>query len=253
MHPPDRLWTGLVLLITLLSGSLALSAPAAPAPATPAAGPPITLCFGLYTQFYRLPEALAGYQVTVCNARSDGVVGFPAPEVLARQAAVILSDVSGAEFSAAQLAQLQAYVQGGGGLLVLGGPSTFGEGAFLTDGLAAGLPVTLQPRDWQWQRDGAPLSRPPGASLGAALAADPAVRVYWLHQVTPRPGATVQLTAGPYPLLVTASLGPGRVAVFTGTPLGLPAPGQTPFWQAEGWPALLRETVAWLAGGRGAA
>jgi uncharacterized membrane protein len=219
----------------------------------PPAAPAITLGFGVYTQFYRLPEALADYQVTVSNARSDGVVGWPGPAVLARQAVVILSDMSGAEFSAEQIGQLQAYVERGGGLLVLGGPFSLGEGAFATDRIAAWLPVALEPADLKWERDGVPVARSAAGSLAAPLVADPQVRVYWLHQVTPRAGATVQLTAGPYPLLITEQQGQGRIAVFTGTPLGVPAAGQTPFWQADGWLALVRETVHWLAAGRGGA
>jgi hypothetical protein len=65
--------------------------------------------------------------------------------------------------------------------------------------------------------------------------------------VTPKAGSKVLLTAGDKPMLITGTYGKGRVAAYLGSVQGLPKAGQTPTWEWNGWPALMTETLAWLA------
>ena len=53
-------------------------------------------------------------------------------------------------------------------------------------------------------------------------------------------------------VLIVGNYGKGRVAVFAGTPMGVPPKGQTPFWTWAGWPRLMKQTADWLAGKGGA-
>ena len=59
------------------------------------------------------------------------LVGFPESlEALGRFRLLVLADVPAAAFTIQQLAMIEAYVLGGGGLLVLGGPYAFGLGDY---------------------------------------------------------------------------------------------------------------------------
>ena len=67
-------------------------------------------------------------------------------DVLAGYAAVLLEGLGRSDVSAAQEAALVGYVNGGGGLLVTGGPGSFGAGEWRdTDALAGVLPVRMTP------------------------------------------------------------------------------------------------------------
>lgn len=70
---------------------------------------------------------------------------------------------------------------------------------------------------------------------------------YWIHELRPKNG-TILLEADGRPLLIVGTHGEGRVAVFTGSPLGEPLAEQTPFWNWEQWPQLLHNIVEWSAG-----
>ncbi len=149
-------------------------------------------------------------------------VRLPAGEGLTAQDAVILSDVSAAAFTAAELERLADFVRTrGGGLGMLGGGDSFGAGGFGGSPLAAALGVslaggagysplavkaqptpdaaTLSPTSDIARQDGFP----GWAALPFLAGFNPATGV--------KPGAAVLLQGGPgQPLLVVQRYGLGR-------------------------------------------
>lgn len=204
------------------------------------------LFFGVYTQWYEFDEALAQWQIHVSNAHSERVQDFPSLRDLMTSDIVILSSVSGNEFTPAQVAQIKGYVQNGGRLLVTGGPYSLGLGSFTESGLAELLPVRLQEFDLRWIKEGTSFKRSSTADFD--LSGNP--KAYWIHDVKPKQDADVLLTAGDLPLLICGRYGKGRVTVFTATPMGIPAEGETPFWEWSGWHGFLQAMVSNLAGGK---
>ena len=78
------------------------------------------------------------------GAAADGVAAL-----LARYDLVVLADVPRAAFSEASLAALEAFVRGGGGLIVAGGTQSFGPGGYRGTRLENLLPVRLDVPDRQ--------------------------------------------------------------------------------------------------------
>jgi len=162
---------------------------------------------------------------------------------------VVLTNADAAWLQYAGRTALRDFVRAGGGLLVLGGSFTLGQGNFPQSFLAELLPVTVVAgRDVQLATMPLPL-RPAPTGLARSLPAqvwNTPTFLYWRHRATLKAGAQTQLFAGDEPLLITGSYGKGRVAVFTGTVLGEPTGKEQPFWQWSGWPLLLGKTVQWL-------
>ncbi|MBU3913889.1 MAG: hypothetical protein KKE50_07415, partial [Nanoarchaeota archaeon] len=71
------------------------------------------LFYGVYTQWYKFDKALDGYALKTANAHSERVQDFPSVKDLFNAKLVILSDVSGGEFTEAQVKQIKAYVEQG--------------------------------------------------------------------------------------------------------------------------------------------
>jgi uncharacterized membrane protein len=148
--------------------------------------------------------------------------------------------VSGGEFTEDQIQQIVSYVKLGGNVLVLGGPFALGLGKFSECGLAEMMPVSLEAFDLKWEKEGVAFDRASGSALVEDIDFRARPKVYWIHSVLPREGAEIILRAGSYPLLVSGKHGKGRVTVFTGTPMGIPAAGDMPFWEWSKWPELMR-------------
>ena len=111
------------MLLTLLLAGAALLA-CAQETAKPLLA--LTVCYGVYSNAYHFDAALQDYILHIANAQSDGVKDLPAERELLGQPLLILSDVSGAEFTDAQISLLKLDVERGGGLLVTGGPFSLG-------------------------------------------------------------------------------------------------------------------------------
>jgi uncharacterized membrane protein len=212
----------------------------------------VLLYFGLYTQWYRMEEALkpvAGHALRTLNARSDGADPIPDADGIAAFDIVVMSDVSHGSIQDAGLTAIDSFVREGGGLLVLGGPLTYGEGKYEESIFPRLLPVEGIGRfDLKWEKAGLPLSAGKDHAIlkGVDLSAEPFV--FWIHEARPNSEGSVILEAGDRPLLVVGHHGKGRVAAFLGTPMGTAGEGQLAFWQWEGWPQLLRNAMLWLAG-----
>src|SRR5712671_2579905 len=189
--------------------------------------------------------------------------GFPTRmEDLFDYQAIIIGSVEANYFTAAQKELIQQFVdRRGGGLLLLGGRASLGDGGWASSSLADLLPVVLPNKKGTFHRDPATASLTPvGAdNIITRLVEDPTANVERWKKLpylmdyqeagTPKPGAVVlaEMIAGnrKMPLLVTENYGRGRTAVL--------ATGGTWRWQMsqpledqtheEFWQQLLRWLV----------
>src|SRR6202163_2183799 len=189
--------------------------------------------------------------------------GFPSRiEDLFDYQALIVGSVEATYFTAAQQELIQQFVdRRGGGLLLLGGRASLGDGGWGVSSLADLLPVVLPNKKGTFHRDPATVELTPvGAdNIITRLVEDPAGNVERWKKLpylmdyqevgTPKPGAVVlaELNAGnkKLPLLITQNYGRGRTAVL--------ATGGTWRWQMsqpledqtheEFWQQLLRWLV----------
>lgn len=199
-----------------------------------------------------------GVRVKYCPVtvgdNSARVNGYPETYAgLCQYDLVVLINADAAWFQFPGRAALRRFVAAGGGLLVLGGNMSLGQGNFAGTYLADLLPVTVAAALDVQHRPAA--LRPAEAGLARSVPKDLWQQpdyVFWQHRTALKPGAEVQVTAGQDPVLITGKFEKGRVAVFTGTVLGVPDVKQEPFWAWKGWPLLMRNTLAWVASVDGA-
>ncbi|MCX5658297.1 MAG: glutamine amidotransferase [Planctomycetota bacterium] len=271
-----------VFLITAVVGAGVRAAePTAKAPALPDKETPLDWVYpppqplrvhvvrGLWSREYRLEEAMAlagagviteswhtqgmgfGY-VGGWDANSGGgVPEFPeAAEDLLANHVLILCNVNAKAFTARQQQLLKEFVENGGAVLFLGGRFAFGSQWSRTP-LADIAPVTFveQGFDLKHAEQGLPMSPGPDrlAENRSPLAWDKAPRVFWHHDVEPKPGSKVTVLADGHPLLIAGTFGKGRVALFAGSVMGDPPSGALALWQWDDWPRVLSETLTWLA------
>jgi uncharacterized membrane protein len=202
---------------------------------------------------YRLPEVWGDETcVTELWWRDwETMDDFPQSiEGLAPYDVIVLADIDVSTFSLEARRAVRNYVAAGGGLVFLGGPYAFGQGLLSGTYMEDVLPVSVSSaRDLQRATSPLVLTVAPTPLMSrfeaSLLAQQP--EVYWRHLVELRPEAEVQLFAGAEPLLVTGSHGQGRVAVFSGTALGVPDSGHLAFWQWDDWPALLTDVIYWAS------
>ena len=212
----------------------------------------VLLYFGLYTQWYRIDKALApvpGHVLRTVNAKTDGAEFIPTAKEISAFDVVVMSDVNHGSIKDSGLAVIDGFVKQGGGLLVLGGPFTYGEGKYDGSIFPGMLPIEKPNRfDLKWEKAGLPFFKAENHIIlkGVDLSATPCV--YWIHEAHPKPNGVVVLMAGSRPLLVLETRGKGRTATFLGTPMGMAAEGQLPFWEWRDWDKLIRNTLVWLAG-----
>jgi uncharacterized membrane protein len=158
--------------------------------------------------------------------------GFPThAEDLFGYQALMIGSVEASYFTAAQKEMIQQFVdRRGGGLLMLGGRASLGDGGWASSSLADLLPVVLPTKKGTFHRDPANVSLTAiGAdSIITRLVEDPAGNVERWKKLpylmdyqevgTPKPGAVVlaEMTVGgrKMPLLITQNYGRGRTAVL---------------------------------------
>lgn len=169
---------------------------------------------------------------------------------------VVLADFPRYPLAPDQQQWLADFVSQGGGLLILGGYYAYAAGGWNESPLASIFPVDLN-KNFNLQpikgdhllkavKNAASSARaplilpPPDRDLGA---------VFWRHNLKPREGATVWLTAGGEPFAISGAVGEGRVIALLGAALGEAPKGQTAFWDSPGWPPLLERILEYLARG----
>ena len=146
---------------------------------------------------------------------------------------------------------LKDFVDTGGGLVVLGGLYTLGQGDMKDTLLDTILPVELRPRDVGREEKPLVLSAVAGDAMACAVSPELWQRspvLYWRHAVTPKAGTDVHVLGGNEPALISWKVGKGTVVVFTGTALGESKEGELPFWKWDGWPLLLNRMIGYAAG-----
>lgn len=216
----------------------------APSVQAVAKGKRALLFYGVYTQWYKLDDALKGWDVKISNARPVKAEYLPPASEISKYSLVILSDVTAEALPASVIRRLESFVRKGGSLLVLGGPYAYGHGRYAEKGLEAVLPVEGHPFDLAWDKEGVPFRKTKEHAITKGIDFAAAPMVYWHHQAKVKKSGELLLAAGDYdPLLVVQPYGAGKVACFLGSPLG---EGRTPFWEWDGWPKLMKNTVEWL-------
>jgi uncharacterized membrane protein len=203
---------------------------------------------------YRLGEVLpmlaSADRITERWSNTGEAINFPQKyEELFKYDVVVLCNVGayGLQYEGRKV--LKDFVEAGGGLVILGGSYTLGQGNMAGTYFEELLPVALgAARDVQRAVAPLPLKAGKGSPAFGALPWAQTPALYWRHAVTAKPGAATPLLAGTETALVTSTVGKGRVAVFTLTALGDKIGAETPFWQWEGWPTVLGTTVTWAAG-----
>lgn len=146
---------------------------------------------------------------------------------------------------------LKDFVEAGGGLVVLGGLYTLGQGDIKDTLLEPLLPVELSRRDVHRTEPPLALTAVTGDVIAGAVPSAHwklAPLLYWRHAVKPKAGAALHVLAGDEPVLSSWKVGKGTVVVFTGTALGEWQAGELPFWKWEGWPMLLNRMIDHAAG-----
>jgi uncharacterized membrane protein len=175
---------------------------------------------------------------------------FPGTDDLfAKHNVVIMANVDLRRLGVLRRLAIKEFVNRGGGLLVLGGPWTYGRSAVRGTWIDDLLPVGVKGRsDWvhlpagsalQWT-DQAP------AGLRAVPLGDHAC-VSYVHDVDLRATGKVALTASGRPVLVLSEVGKGRVGAFVGTAMGDPGPGSIGFWESNTWPGAMAALLRWLS------
>lgn len=210
------------------------------------------------SSFYRAEEIarrLLGEQsVDVGLFRSNQLplTFFPASfHDLSRYGLVILADVDPFkiwQLGKQRLRDLCDYVVSGGGLLLVGGQSSFGCGRHhdLVAPFLHLLPVSIKSEADIVE---AKASRRRGGrhAITEGLRGSHLGRVGRMHDVKARVGSEVLLTVDDRPLLVTGKSGDGRVCVLTAIPdVATQARGH--FFSSRGYEPLLERAIRWCAG-----
>ena len=215
---------------------------------------------GLWNRHYRIDEALEklGGEVNAASAyttyhpqHDTQLKGFDLDwEPLFGQDVVVLANIETRGLGLGQVRMMAEWVRQGGGLVILGGLVTLGQNWNMQRGWDQMLPVRLK-MPWEIRRCDPPVRfAKPGenSSLSGATWARPPV-VPYRHMVEAKAGSELLLAgANGEPLLVGRKLGKGRVVVFTGTVLGEAPKGETAFWRAPSWPAILAGAIRWSHG-----
>jgi uncharacterized membrane protein len=214
---------------------------------------------GLYYDYYRLDVALQGLPgpVTVDRAVHFKVgqhptgfkdAEFPSAEKLAQYDFVIIADVDLITFRPPDRDRLRGWVEAGGRLMMLGGPYGFGSGDWhVSDLLAPMYPAELGGR-FDLQSVGAekPVKLAPASVLAKGLDWSKPPVLLWQHVMKAKPDATVHVTAGGNPAILTRPFGKGKVCFVAAAPLGDAPRGETAFWDWPEWPKLVARLFASL-------
>jgi hypothetical protein len=213
------------------------------------------LVMGLLGDVYRCEEAfgrlgwsagVARQSVTLSGA---ALVGYPADAAgLASNRMVAFANATAEALGPEQRFALRRFVEAGGGLLLLGGKSAFGNGGIRGSFLEEVVPVEVADTRFDLAPCGGSIVGERAAKrMGLVLARRLATP--YLHRARLKPGATLLARAGDEPFLVAGAFGRGRVVCLLGTPYGTAPEGLTRFTEWADYPALLTTMLRWLAAG----
>lgn len=164
---------------------------------------------------------------------------------------IVLANIDAQCLGPERLAVIRRFVDQGGGLVVLGGSWAFGRGGYEGTVLAEMLPVTF-PLEYRipFDTEGLPLKQGVKASWPLSVDWSSAPRPQYVHKVSPKPDATVEVMAGEQPAIVSGRFGQGRVVACALTAHGESTPEARAYWEWAGWPKVLGQACEWAGGDR---
>jgi uncharacterized membrane protein len=220
----------------------------------------ILYCRGINAYYNRIEEAssLLGEKIEIIPSYfSMGLVNlrevdyFPINyQELMNLDLIILDNVPADAFTEYQKQLLEDFVTFGGGLFVLGDYFTLGKGNYQKSFLTDLLPVKVGDNFSLL-----PFSKPQPLEriknkITEGIEWNEEPLLLWRHQLSGlKPTAKVFLKAGDEPFLVGWKYKKGRVAVLSGTTLGVLPKGAIGYWQWDQWPRILANLFQWLAEG----
>ena len=214
-----------------------------------------------------LLDALTGGGIDVTYVRGHEISAkFPRDrEAMSAYDAIVLSDIGAnsfllsdetflrSEVTTNRLAELADYVEGGGGLVMVGGYLSFtgieGRARYGQSPLARVLPVELLDYDDRVEVPegvGPVVAVPDHEAIGGVATEWPPLLGY--NRFTGKEGSTVLATAGDDPLLVVSEPGQGRAVAFASDCAPHWAPPEFVQWPQYG--TLWSSIVLWAAGGK---
>ena len=194
----------------------------------PPPGNKALLLFGFYANFFRFQEMFPELEFTVIPATPQGIAQVPPASTIGEYRYVFLGDVN-EESVRPMLARLASYVEGGGTLVVGGGPFAYGCGGYAGTLLESILPVRTHAFDCLPASAGDADGRTSVAFDGCGAT------LFWIQRDEPKEGSEVLLkTVAGDPLLVKGAYGDGTVYAFLGTPLGDEGRDAKAFWNGNG-------------------
>ena len=222
---------------------------------TPHNPPRVLYLRGLYNKFFRVDEAVKARfpDAKIVDGWLDSSpVGlllsyFPVDYTeLMSYDLIVLGNIPAQPLDLLGQEMLADYLHAGGNVLVLGGDRAYGQAGFTNQRLLAQLPVEMGGKyNWQPLPHGALHATDSPVTHGITFGAKE--MVYYSHLCTPKKDATVAVTAGDRPILVLGTTPQGgHVACVLATPLGEAPAGETAFWDAQEWNALMQNMVMWL-------
>ncbi len=142
------------------------------------------------------------------------------------------------------------YVNAGGGMIVLGGPTAYARAGWRETALADLLPVTIAEGafDLAELQEGKLQPTAEKAPFVQGLDWSAAPRTLYVHRVEVKPWAKVAVEAEGRPFLVYGEIGPkkARVACILAPAMGTLGNKETPFWVWTDWTNLLRQVAWWV-------
>jgi len=168
--------------------------------------------------------------------------------------AIVLADIDPAILDADDLWNLLAYVEAGGGLLLIAGPNAFNKAQRGWGSLEPALPISItlkpQKRTKLWN-DPFQHEEPPVLSVEPVVG-HPVLRgvngpfgqTRTAQDCALRKGATALAMAGKLPIIAAGNYGRGRVLTVAAYPDGLP----DSLFTTPAWTDLLRQGISWLFG-----
>ena len=216
----------------------------------------IAVINGIQFGIYKIPEALEDlkgcsvkYHLMECGLGiTPRVITRLAPLMgsasLERMKLLIMANATAECIEPVSQELLLENVRRGANLLVLGGLFTYGKGQFKGSKLEELVPVVIGD-PWNVKRAEKPLAlRPAGrAAAFEVLKWDEKPSLLYYHDLEPKKGAEIWLEAEGRPVLVVWKVGRGRVAAFTGAPIGKMPEDVRAFWEWEDWPDFLNRVI----------
>ncbi|MFH0796578.1 MAG: hypothetical protein V2A65_05905 [Candidatus Omnitrophota bacterium] len=210
---------------------------------------------GLHAPFWKISEAVNELGLVIDNAYFQALVlgqqkisQYPTGPSIDEYDAVILADIPAQAFGRDELRSLVSYVRKGGGLLVLGGPTSYGNGGYDNTILNSLIPFQITgPFDNRAVPEGERCLRNSNGILSETLDFSQNPSVFWANYPgSLKPGAEVWLWFGKTPFAIAWQVDRGRVIAITGSVLGAPGHKEILFTEWKDWTKIMQSLIKWV-------